>query len=403
LLSALLTGLLALTLLLAALLTIAGALLTLTLLLTLALLSRFLALTLLLSGLVAVAGIAGRLSATGKLFDVPADALGLIESLLHGDLAPVVRVLSLTLSGGRGFELLHLVLQLIEIPGNGSFAHDGVLGHALAEGLLGEVHLVADLGLLGLTHGVAQFLRSIGLRVGHVAGRLLHFLLQLVVLGVHLLFLVRHLPGHGVVFLTLAEVAAEALLKIFLLPGEVFRLAGDVGHFRAGLRVAHVLNHLLGLLQALGGLLGFALPGGRLLALLAGLLGRRRVAHIAGGFFEALDRVIELLLLAAAHRIVAQTLLLGRLLSLLLLLLLALSAVLSGLLSALAALLTLLTLLAGLLSLLALLTLLAALLTLLSVLSGLLALLVAVLHVLHVALQLFGFAAQHFLLPALLG
>jgi hypothetical protein len=355
-------------------LTIAGALLTLTLLLTLALLSRFLALTLLLSGLVAVAGIAGRLSATGKLFDVPADALGLIESLLHGDLAPVVRVLSLTLSGGRGFELLHLVLQLIEIPGNGSFAHDGVLGHALAEGLLGEVHLVADLGLLGLTHGVAQFLRSIGLRVGHVAGRLLHFLLQLVVLGVHLLFLVRHLPGHGVVFLTLAEVAAEALLKIFLLPGEVFRLAGDVGHFRAGLRVAHVLNHLLGLLQALGGLLGFALPGGRLLALLAGLLGRRRVAHIAGGF-----------------------------LSLLLLLLLALSAVLSGLLSALAALLTLLTLLAGLLSLLALLTLLAALLTLLSVLSGLLALLVAVLHVLHVALQLFGFAAQHFLLPALLG
>src|SRR5579863_7327284 len=176
----------------------------------------------------------------------------------------------------------------------------------------------------------------------------------------HLLLLVGHLLGHGLVVLTLAEVAAEALLEILLLVGQAFGFVGDIAHLRTGLCTAHGLHGLLGLLQTFGGALGFRLARrGLLRTLLAGLTRGSGIAHVALGLFEIPDRVIELLLLAAAHRVVAgerrRLLLLLSLLTALLLTVL--SRLLAGLpgLPALSRLLTLLSLLAALLTLLALL------------------------------------------------
>src|SRR5579863_9799204 len=175
----------------------------------------------------------------------------------------------------------------------------------------------------------------------------------------HLLLLVGHLLGHGLVVLTLAEVAAEALLEILLLVGQAFGFVGDIAHLRTGLCTAHGLHGLLGLLQTFGGALGFRLARRGLLLTLAGLTRGSGSAHVALGLFEIPDRVIELLLLAAAHRVIAgerrRLLLLLSLLTALLLTVL--SRLLAGLpgLPALSRLLTLLSLLAALLTLLALL------------------------------------------------
>ncbi|NDJ14554.1 MAG: hypothetical protein EBY17_25715 [Acidobacteriia bacterium] len=249
-----------------------------------------------------------------------------------------------------------------------------------------------DFILLALPHRIAEFFRGIGLGSTKTTGSLLHLLLQLLVVLPHALFLIGHLLGCLLVFLTLAEVLTEALFVILLLPGESLGFVREVGHFRAILLAAHGLDGLLCLLQAFGSALGFGLSGGT--SLLAGLAGGSGRAHVAGSLFELADGLLQLLaagLFLAGHGPIRRLLLLPLLIPRILL---------TGLLTGLArltglSLLTLLTLLT-LLALLALLTLLAS-----SLLLTLLALF-PTLQLLHFATKLFGFATQHFLLPALL-
>ena len=219
----------------------------------------------------------------------------------------------------------------------------------------------------------------------------------------HLLLFIGHALRLLLIVLTLAEVLPQALLVILLLIGKLFRLIGDIGHFRSGLLIAHRLDALLRLFEPVGRALSFRLSGrAALLALLTGLARGGGTAHIARRLFQIANGVIELLLLTAAQRIITrQARLLLLLLTLLLLtalLLAALRGLLSGLLTRLARLLPLLPRLSGLLS--ALSRLLALLLALLPLLTRLA--LLALLHLLHVAFQLLRFTAQHFLLPALL-
>ena len=54
--------------------------------------------------------------------------------------------------------------------------------HALFERALRPFHTGADFILLSAAHGIAKFLRNIGLRARKIPGRLLHLFLQLVVL-----------------------------------------------------------------------------------------------------------------------------------------------------------------------------------------------------------------------------
>ena len=205
-----------------------------------------------------------------------------------------------------------------------------------------------------------------------------------------------------------AEGAPHLTLKILLFIGEQVGLAGEIFNLILGLTGADAGERLGGLIEAIGRTAGVGLALGR-----AGLLGGRGVAHILESLLQIVEGILEALLIGAAEACLSELSLLIHLAALLLLL-----ALLAGLLTALlATLLTLparltrltrltgLTRLAGLAGL-ALLTLL-ALLPLLSLLS-LLALLRRTVAaqaggLLQLLAKLLGFAAQHFLLPSLLG
>jgi hypothetical protein len=178
--------------------------------------------------------------------------------------------------------------------------------------------------------------------------------------------------------LRIAEGTPQLAFEILLLAGDLFRLLLEIVDQISGLLPAQALQQLLGFLESFGGALGFSFALRR-----AGLLRRGGLAHALDGLLQAIESLTHLrgILAAGAGRHLA---------------LLALLALLPLL--ALLALLPLLSLLAllPLLSLLALLTLL-PLLSLLTLLSLLLPL-----QLLDLALQLFGFAAEHLLLKALL-
>lgn len=196
-----------------------------------------------------------------------------------------------------------------------------------------------------------------------------------------------------------AEGATHLAFKILLFIGERVGLAGEILDLILGLTGADAGERLGGLIEAIGRTAGVGLALGR-----AGLLGGRGVAHILEGLLEIVEGVLEALLIGAAEARLSE---LSLLIHLAALRLLALLAALLTHLTHLARLAGLARLpgLAGLtrlalLSLLALLPLL-ALLSLLALLRRTVAAQAG--SLLQLLAKLLGFAAQHFLLPSLLG
>lgn len=101
--------------------------------------------------------------------------------------------------------------------------------------------------------------------------------------------------------LALTEGPPHSLFEILLLAGKLFGAICNIANLVACLLITQGLQRLPCLLQPFSGLLGLALrlriP---LLALLSTLTSRSRAAHVALRLFQLLDRLIELLLLAAA-------------------------------------------------------------------------------------------------------
>jgi hypothetical protein len=206
------------------------------------------------------------------------------------------------------------------------------------------------------------------LRAGETADGVLHLLFEIlerVDLFLPAVGEVARLLLVGTV-LRIAEGFTQLAFKILLLTGDLIGLLREVIDLVVGLLAAKTGELPLSLFQSISGALGFGfgLRG-------AGLLGGRGLAHALQGLLETFEGLAHLLgILAAGAR---------RHLTLLL-----------TLLSRLPALGLLLTLLLTLLTLLPLLTLLALLVLLLP------------LQLLDLALELFGFTAQHLLLEALL-
>jgi hypothetical protein len=263
---------------------------------------------------------------------------------------------------------LQLIAQVVEALCNAGFRHDSIFAQTAADIVGVALHVAGQLLLLHFAQRIAQFAGRLALCSGQVAYGALHLLFKILERIDLALAAIGELPRLLLIrtLLRIAEGTPQLAFEILLLAGDLFRLLFEIVDQISGLLPAQALQQLLGFLESFGGALGFSFALRR-----AGLLRRGGLAHALDGLLQAIESLTHLRGILAAGA--------GRRLALLTLL-------------PLLALLALLPLLA-LLTLLALLPLL-SLLTLLSLLLPL--------QLLDLALQLFGFAAEHLLLKALL-
>lgn len=323
----------------------------------------FLALTE-LAGLLALAALRQGFHLLAQFFDAREGFLQRLVIALAGTFAVFTFLVE------RLLHALQLVAQTVQALRDAGLGHDGIFAEAAADVVGVALHVARELLLLHLTERFAQLAGGFALRAGETANGVLHLLFEI------LERVDLFLPAVGEVarlllvgsVLRIAEGFTQLTFKILLLTGDLVGLLGEVIYLIIRLLAAKTGELPLGLLQSISGALGlgFGLRG-------AGLLRGRGLAHALQGLLQTLQSLAHLLgILATGTR---------RHLALLLTLLLTL-------LSRLPALGLLLALLLPLLTLLTLLALLVLLLTL---------------QLLDLALELFGFTAQHLLLEALLG
>jgi hypothetical protein len=222
------------------------ALLTLLTLLTalLALLSLLSLLTLLAAFQALLAALSRLLTAHSGLglLEHLAEALDVAEGLLHGF---IVRGALAILTGGHELlDFLDLVAEGIEALGDLEFGHQGILAHSVADPGGVALHVASEVGLLHLAERLAELGGGLTLAGLHVAGGVLHVLLEALQVADFVLPLPGELlglvAGEAAVALR-GEGLAELVLEILLFAGEVFSLLGEVVHLVGGLLAAQAL------------------------------------------------------------------------------------------------------------------------------------------------------------------